>query len=163
MNAQRGSLILEVILYILLISFFSAFLFKFVANEKERILRLASLVYVENNAEKMLSIFTRDVRQAPASTVLWELKKPDCIFWKFDDYKVGWFFTKNKIYRTFQSYNKKTKKWRKKSSVCLLSGVDRCFFRLVFDDTSSTIRSLNVSIKTKAECFYRDVSLNNDV
>ncbi len=132
MTPRKGFTLLEVIIYILLFSFITlatslwiARLWQFcVAKEKKQVSLIT--LYCAHD------ILSRDICNAPADKTKWKENNETCLIWHTQKGDIGWTQDDGQLVRIEGRYNKKQKKWTKKTKNKLAT-TKRVQFKVVGD------------------------------
>ena len=162
MKKQNGFFIIEIILYVALVSWLFLLIFQFISNERKLLVAGVSRFHSYINLNNAADIFMRDIRQAPASLRQWKNFDDGCIIWHSKDRDIGWEIKKDKMIRIYGIFVEDKNKWKGANRSCMVPRFIEASFTVEKSLQSDVVKSLIFHVKTKDASIKRKVFLKNE-
>lgn len=137
-QAYLGASLIELLVYIVLLSLLSLLLFQGALMVQNRVRSVDKKSVVRIGMYAALDALTRDVRSAPASLEAWLILEPSRLSWRTQKSEIAWYAAHGSLYRAQKTYNVRTKKWGDSVVSLVAQGIAAISFQplLQTEDTS---------------------------
>lgn len=157
---NRGSLIIELIIYLALVAFLGVSAFTWFARSQRQLLHGGHASNVLMQLYSATDLLIRDLRMSPRARDAWLVRGPSSVIWRGVQGDVGWYAQKNGLYRIEGKYNPQTAKWTQGRRSLALQGITRVEIHPVeakneIDHVEVTLVTLTDGLRhTAHECVY---------
>ncbi len=147
MKRKKGFSLIEVMMYMTLLSFVSLMVMQHVMKSMAHLTRVRTRGNTINTLNQVASLIVRDIQAASALRDSWKKILPDSCIFHNDGYDCGWLLSKGNLYRIKGLYDAQTDCWKKKKKQRVLLDVDTVEFTVTSDE--KRVHSVKVILSAK--------------